>query len=79
MALTMLLSKDVSPSSAITISPLASDRPAFKDDTRPPRCHLAIGRKWRLGYNCGSTLKLRTAASVAWFTVAPSTTGIISM
>ncbi|MCY1454868.1 hypothetical protein D9M71_719630 [compost metagenome] len=75
----MLLSKDVSPSSAMTISPPASDRPALRDDTLPPRCHLAIGRKCRLGYNCGSTLKLRTALSVAWLTVAPSTTGIISM
>ncbi|MOA22510.1 hypothetical protein D3C78_1430690 [compost metagenome] len=79
MAATMSLSKEVSPSSAMTISPEQWASPAFSEDTRPPRCHLAIGRRWRRGYSSGSTRKVRIARRVARLTAAPSTTGIISI
>ncbi len=37
---TMVLSKEVSPSTAITTAPVERLRPELRLETRPPRCHL---------------------------------------
>ena len=76
---TMSLSKEVSPSSAITTSPVAMNRPAFSDDTRPPRCHLGSTTRLRRWVPASSDCARRAARSVGPFCSAPSITAMISM
>ena len=64
---TMSLSKDVSPSSAMTISPVAMESPALSDETRPPRCHLGSTTRFRLACPAKSLRALRAASKVGRF------------
>ncbi len=59
---TMLLSNDVSPSRAMTIVPVANCSPVFREETRPPLCHLGTTSRLRLRREATNSRMARAAS-----------------